>query len=229
MTRSHADQEDAILVGIRPSPARGCQNRTSDAFLSLASLRAVIDSSSQGHKWTPPASADNGSSSNTDSSTTSQSTAREADVALEPPPFLDDAIGYVRITNGLSARFGAPIVLIAPRFAVTRTLWLSESGVLEASGPVTQTLAAVFSSEVVAIKRVVSGGGTAPDADEFSAGARDGSCDCRPCRDSSNCASTRRRVASSRPRGRRRPSGERLGRAEWRADAVVAVGRSVTA
>ncbi|TYZ68509.1 hypothetical protein PybrP1_010255 [[Pythium] brassicae (nom. inval.)] len=149
----------AVLVGMRPRPAPACRNNTTaarDAFLSLASLRAFIDRSSQDHQWTaPPPAADSGLSSGADSrSSQSSSRAREADVVLEPPPFLAKAVGYARIENRTSTRFGAPIALIAPSFAVTRALWLSESGVLEDSAT-SQTLAAVFESEVVRIKRVV--------------------------------------------------------------------------
>lgn len=142
------------LVGIRADSVHGCQLRSkgeAEPFLSLAALRAFIDRSSKGHKWAESPTSSSEEPGDTESSGSHGSSSQDAETPSQPLSFPGRAIGFVHIENATVTRFGAPIVLIAPRFAVTRALWLDESRVSAGNS----TLAAAFDGETIPVKRFV--------------------------------------------------------------------------
>lgn len=151
--RGDGGDQDARLLGVNlasaSSSCRGDSRKPGSSvnlFLSIASFAELIDLYSMSHKWSSPGSSDAVVDADEDS-------------GKQQPPSLVllnelDSLGYVRVENETRTAFGAYVVLIAPRFALTRAQWLRESAVLNSSLNQTR-LQVVFITETIPVKRLI--------------------------------------------------------------------------
>lgn len=159
---SFDEDQDMRLIGVsRTGSFVSCRDSAKPGssvveFHPVTSLAELTNLHGVGHKWTTSPTDTGGFRDASSGDSGDTSVGEESGIHQQLPELLAEfpELGRLRVANETARDFGAYVVLIAPRFVLTRAQWLIESRVTNSS--LDQTgLQVDFLTETIPVKSII--------------------------------------------------------------------------